>query len=213
MKNNIIILDCETGGLKKELHPITQVGLVVIEPKNFAILDQYETFIQPYDDLIITKEAMEASRVSMEEINAGIPHKKAVAKLIEIFRKYTPPNSKGAKPILVGHNFKFDIGFLDNLFASVSKDVFDFVDEQWMCTMKLMQLYERKDKTNLSYNLSSCCERFGIKLKSAHGALPDCIATRDLFKAMMVGLQPNASKVIESNAEETVKSRSFFELP
>ena len=215
MKNNIIILDTETGGLKYKENPITEIGLVVVEPKNFSILEQYETFVKPYNNLEITKKALEVSRVSMEEINKGVDAKVVVAKLISIFRKYTPPNTKGSKPILVGHNITFDLDFLEYIFDFCSKNLYDFVDRISHDTMRLMEIYERKSKTNLSYKLESCCDRFGIKLKSAHGALNDSIATRELFKALMNNLTPDKSNNNSSNGkkEEIIKSRNFFELP
>lgn len=215
MKNNFIILDVETGGLKYKENPITQIGLVVVEPKNFSIIEQYETFVKPYNDLEITKQALEASRVTMEEINGGIDHIKVLVKLIEIFRKHTPPNTKTAKPILVGHNFSFDIKFLEYLFDLRSKDVFDFVDPVYYDTMRLMKIFERKKKDE-AFDLTSCCSRFNIKLKAAHGAMHDVLATRDLFKALMGRFDANIDKgsVVSVDEDEVkVKSRKFFELP
>lgn len=212
MKNKIIILDVETGGLKCKENPITQIGLVVLEPKNFAIIEQYETFVKPYNNLEITKEALLASRVTIEEIESGIEHTKALAKLIEIFRKHSEPRQK---PVLVGHNFNFDMGFLQYLFDYKSKDLFDFIDPVYWCTLRMMKLYERKLKQDNAYDLTSCCSRFGIKLKAAHGALPDVLATRDLLKSLM-GVLDATSKdksVTNITEEKPLKSRKFFELP
>jgi DNA polymerase III epsilon subunit-like protein len=183
-----------------------------LEPKNFSIIEQYETFIKPYDNLEISKRALEVSRVSMEEINNGLDHKKALQKIGEIFKKHSEANGK-SKPILVGHNFSFDIKFLEHLFELGSKDLYDFVDPVYYCTMRLMKMYERKSKKDQSFDLTSCCNRFGIKLKAAHGALNDCIATRDLWIGLMKDFTPSADKPKAGEKEEVIKSRRFFELP
>lgn len=214
MKNKIIILDVETGGLKYKEHPITQIGLVVLEPKNFSIIEQYETFIKPYNNLEITAKALEVSRVTIEEIENGIYHVKALAKLIEIFRKHSAPKQK---VVLMGHNFNFDIKFLEELFNIKSKDLYDFIDPVYWCTLRMMKLYERKEKAGLAYDLTACCGRFDIKLKAAHGALPDVMATRDLLKALMKVLDStNTSSQISGASQDDdkpIKSRKFFELP
>ena len=213
MKNKIIILDVETGGLKYKENPITQIGLVVVEPKNFSIIEQYETFVKPYAGLEITTKALEVSRVSIEEINNGLDHVKALAKLIEIFHKHSEPRQK---VVLVGHNFSFDIRFLQELFDLKSKDLFDFIDPVYWCTMRMMKLYERKLKSDQAYDLTACCSRFGIKLKAAHGALPDVLATRELLKSLMNVLDSskNSGQSESSDKDEKpLKSRNFFELP
>lgn len=213
MKNKIIILDVETGGLKHKENPITQIGLVVLDPKNFSIIEQYETFVKPYADLEITNKALEVSRVSMEEINNGIDYTKLLAKLIEIFRKHSEPKTK---VVLVGHNFPFDIKFLEYLFDLKSKDLYDFIDPVYLCTMRMMKLYERKMRTDQAYDLTACCLRFGIKLKAAHGALPDVLATRELFKALMKVFDSTASSgttTADKEDDKPIKQRQFFELP
>ena len=214
LRNNIIVLDFETGGTDSKLHPITQVGLAVLEPKNLSIIDQYEAFVKPYNDLEITKKALEVSRVTMEEINGGIDHVKLIAKLIEIFRKHTPPNTRDARPILVGHNFPFDMSFGKALFELKNKDLYDFIDPVYYCTMRMMKMIDRKVRKDEDYTLTSCCSRFGIKLKSAHGAMHDVMATSDLFKAIWnsIGTEESRKDKSEEVRGEQQKSRKFFEF-
>lgn len=213
LKNNIIVLDFETGGKDSKLHPITQVGLAVLEPKNLSIIDQYEAFVKPYNDLEITKKALEVSRVTMEEINAGIDYVKLIAKLIEIFRKHTPPNTRDARPILVGHNFSFDMSFGTALFELKNKNLYDFIDPVYYCTMRMMKMIDRKVKNDEDYTLTSCCSRFGIKLKSAHGAMHDVMATSDLFKAIWNSMSTEKGESNKSEVrQEQQKSRKFFEF-
>lgn len=211
-KAKLIITDFETGGLKYKEHPITQAAFVVIDPKSRAILDTYETFVKPYQDLVITPKALEASRVTMEQIESGVDYLVLMAKMIELAKKHTVGKTK---PIFIGHNFTFDIDFAEQLFRFKSKNLYDFFDRFFWCTMRMMKDYERKEKADAAYDLTACCNRFGIKLKSAHGALADCYATKDLFTALTKNWIPKVGVDTETNepAEEIVKSRKYFELP
>lgn len=182
MKNNIIVLDCETGGLKSDENPITQIGLSVIEPIHFAELNSYETFVKPYDDLVITKAALEKSRVSMKEINAGIPIEKLLKQLLAIFKEATG-RGRISKPILAGHNFGFDIGFLEYIFLTRNLNLFEYVDTFHYDTQRLYSHLEAEQKNadKYQYNLTALCDRHGIMLTAAHGAMADVIATRELL--------------------------------
>lgn len=211
MTSKFAILDFETGGLDYKLHPVTQVGLIIVEPKNFAILDQYETFVKPYSGLTYTKEALQKSRVTMEEINSGVDVKKVLAKLIELSKKHT--SGPKSKPILVGHNLAFDLDFAQAIFDLASKHLYDFFSRYYYDTMEQQKIIERKSKTDLSFNLTACCERYGIKLKAAHGAMPDVLATRQLMNAQLSGYSVNEDSTKSEKMEERTKSRKTFELP
>lgn len=217
-KNNFIVLDCETGGIDEKSNPITQVALMVIDPSNFAILEQYENFIKPYEGLVIKKEAINASRVSMSEINAGVEYVKVIADLIRIFSKHSPKGKIPAKPIIVGHNTQFDIRFLKELFKFKSKDLFDFIDPFFYDTLRMIKDYEMniKGSENFVNKLEVVCQRYGIELKSAHGAMNDVIATREIFSMLMSNFRTSgkSSKGGKTVADiDKTKSRKFFELP
>lgn len=179
MKNNIGITDCETGGFNPEENPITQIAITVIDAETFEDLESYSTFIKPYDDLIITPAALEASRVTMREINKGEDVAKVFKILIQLFKKYSG-RGNNSKLILGGHNFGFDLGFLEYLFKRFNQNLYDYVDKFHYDTMKLyphMEIFSGKFK----YNLTNLSERYGFSLTSAHGAEPDVKVTKDLL--------------------------------
>lgn len=224
MKSNYIILDVETGGLECGENPITQIAWQVLSNKDLTIIDRYETYVQPYNDFIITKEALAHTQTSMGKINAGITHQALVKQLITSFDKHT---NKGGKfkyrPIIVGHNVSFDMGFLEVALALLNKDLYDFVDRVPFCTMREMQRMEgyienKKDK--VKYDLTSCCERCHINLKNAHGAMNDVIATTELFIQQTLNLQNGATNIegvggtreqLQSTNNKN-RSRKFFEF-
>lgn len=227
-KNVFIVLDVETGGLDWTIHPITQIAFKIVEPTQFKVLEQYETFIKPYDDLTITQEALNHSRVTIDEINAGISADKALEHLIITIKKHIPKGSKAGQnlPILVGHNIPFDQDFIRYLFSRKTKHMTEYISPLMYDTLRLTVDYEMnvKGADKLNNKLEIVCQRYGIKLKSAHGAAADVEATLQLFKLFMSRFRSNKNPIHNELSNQTTqdvegivplgeKSRKYFELP
>ena len=212
MKNNIAIIDVETGGTNYLENPITQLSLTAIEPVNFSTIKDYTTFVKPYEDLKITPAALEHSRVTMKQINNGIEIKKLVKDLILVFKELTY-RGKNGKPTLAGHNFGFDIDFLEYAFKVVNQDLYTYVNRFHYCTMRLYVDMEGGDKNSdkLKYNLTNLSERYGIELTSAHGAEADANVTKELLirylKRVRNARQDNNEN---DNTKQKSKSRGKF---
>ena len=192
MKNRHIVLDCETGGLTAYENPITQLALQAVDNENLSLLEKYSDFVKPYHineaigdkGYIISPEALQRTHVTMTQINAGIDSKLLVKNLVGAFTKNTIGSKIRFKPVLVGHNLAFDMLFLEVLFALQNKDLYDYIEKYFVDTMKEMQRKEGiiKNKADkVKYDLTSCCERMGIKFKNAHGAPADVDVTTKLF--------------------------------
>lgn len=225
-KSVFIVLDVETGGLDSDKHPITQIAFKVVEPTKFAVLEQWSTFIKPYDELTITQDALNHSRVTIDEINAGISADKALEHLIITIKKHIPKGSKARQnlPIMVGHNIPFDRNFIKYLFSRRAKDVDDFLDVLMYDTLRMIIDYEMnvKDADKLNNKLSIVCQRYGIKLKAAHVAAADVEATLQLFKLLMTRFRSNknnkdgvilSQEVVGDTLVAETKARKYFELP
>lgn len=65
IKSNYIVHDCETGGLDENLNPITQYAAIVLDYKTLKEVDRWETFVKPYNNLVIEQEALDRTMVSM----------------------------------------------------------------------------------------------------------------------------------------------------
>lgn len=202
MKNNIIILDLETGGLKYNENPITQVGLTIIEPIHFDDLSSYSTFVKPYNNLIIEKAALEASRVSMKEINNGLTIDELMKKIVPIF-KGAAGKGRNDKPILAGHNFGFDMDFLVYLFNYKNLNLFDYVDRFFYDTLKMFGHLEAniKNADKNKYNLTNLSERYGLSLTSAHGAMSDVKITKQLLMIYLNKVRNASSTVVEESGD------------
>jgi len=215
MKTNLIILDTETGGYFYDKNPITEVCLYIVDPITFKVLDKYQTYVKPYDDLKIEPQAIEATQVDMKNVLAGVEVNTMVKMLMMYFKK-AKNGAKYGLPQLVGHNVSFDWLFLDYAFAICGKLLLDFLDPIPICTMRMMSLHDagsKLDKTeSASISLTASCERFGIKLKSAHGAENDVIATTALLKAMTSKLRSTSQSTTKEEKVVGEKSRKFFQF-
>jgi DNA polymerase-3 subunit alpha (Gram-positive type) len=206
-KANYIIFDVETGGFNEQENPITQIALLTIDATTLKEIDRFETFIKPYDDLVITKEALDITGLKMTDINKGVDKKEAVDILSKYLKKSMPNNRPENRPVMIGHNVQFDMRFLFYLFESCKKDLFSSVGDTTICTMALAkQAYPDAP----SLKLGKVCEEAGIKLNDAHKAMNDVLATTELFRYFTNRLRSagSASKVnIESK-----KSRLKFQF-
>lgn len=184
MKNNLGICDVETGGTECEKNPITQLTIEVVDPIEFQTIHHFETFVKPYNNLVIEQEALKRSRVTMQQINTGMDSKILIKELIAAFKKANKSGRDSTKPYLVGHNFGFDMAFLVYLFKFYNQDLYSYVEEVPFDTLAIMKWYEGnslKSTEAQKYNLTACCERLGIALKGAHGSGADVEATKQLF--------------------------------
>lgn len=206
-KANYIIFDFETGGFSELENPITQIALLTIDGNTLKELDRFETYIKPYDDLVITKKALEITGLKMSDIKNGIDKKEAVDVLSKYFKKSMVNARPENKPILIGHNVQFDNGFLFYLFESCKKDLFSFVSDTSICTMaQAKQAFPDID----SLKLANCCKWAGIELNDAHKAMNDVLATTKLFRFFVNKMRATGNSSDKSANNE--KSRLTFQF-
>jgi DNA polymerase-3 subunit alpha (Gram-positive type) len=204
---NFIVSDLETGGFSAEKNPITEIALVVVDI-NLNIIQEYETLVKPYGDLVIEKQALEVTKMDLNEINNGKDSKQVVLELIDIFKPLKA--GKYTKPIFVGHNFEFfDLKFFIKLFEFHNKDLFDYIDKHVEDTMWISRKKWGHDNLNADFKLTTCCNRAGVEHVQAHRALPDTKATAKLFINLMKSLRSevNGNKIVK---EESVRDKFVF---
>lgn len=204
---NFIVCDLETGGLSAAKNPITEVACVVLDYQ-LNIIKEYESLVKPYGNLVIEKQALEATKMSLDEINKGKDSKDVVLELIDLFKSLKV--GKFTKPILVGHNFeKFDLKFLVELFKFHNKDIFDYVEEHIEDTMWISRKKWGHDNESIDFKLVTCCNRAGANLIQAHRALPDTRATAQLFIYLMKCLRGEGSS---EKPKEVKRIRESFKF-
>ena len=110
IKSNYIVYDCETGGLDETKNPITQYACIVLDYKTLKEVDRFETFIKPYNELIIEKEALDHTMVTMSDIKKGISIKDFVNVLFEFNAMHQAKAKKKemGRLVPIGHNIPFE---------------------------------------------------------------------------------------------------------
>jgi len=209
--NPFLVLDVETGGLNPNQTPITEIAFNIYDPKTYKLIESYQTYVKPYNGLVVDPKVLAKTQVTMHDIEGGKTIDIMMKEITEIWSKYN--KVKKNKLVIVGHNITFDIKFIQYAFEYKVANIWDFLDESHFCTMRLMKLAERKhkDADKLLYNLTACCDRMGISLKAAHGASADIQATFELFKKLTINVGQTAD-TYESTTANRQPSRAFFEF-
>lgn len=207
-KANYIVFDCETGGLNCKENPILEIALVTLDI-NLKEIKRYETYVLPYDELEITKEALKANGIKLRDVEEnGISKKEFIKNMISYFKASMPGNHPSLKPVVVGHNIPFDIGFMDELFKNEKVKFRDLIANVYIDTMGDAK---RSWPKISSINLGTCCEQAGIELINAHRAMPDVLATADLFRYFNKKLMSSSSENKEVE-NQNGKSRNKFQF-
>ena len=219
MKGNYIVLDCETGGLKSTENPITQIALMGLDAKTGKELGRYETYIKPYNDFTINPVALSKTMVDINDVMRGADFKVVVKNIIEFCKKVAGGKlGQWTAPIIVGHNVPFDIAFIEVLFYLADKRITDcFANNNGIVYHRDTQQMARDFwPKEASIKLGDCCERAGIRLVDAHGAMNDVIATKNLFLWYRSQVEKSSTGVqgelFNSDSQPTVNHRKFFSI-
>ncbi len=158
------VLDLETTGLQpKRGARIIEIGVVIVDTDG-AVTGEWETLVDAGRGAGPThihgvNDAMLEGAPSFAEIAGDL------AELL-------------VDRVLVAHNARFDVGFLDAEFRRA--------DIAWsreaLCTMQLA-----KRRGHYPVNLAACCETYAITNHGAHRALGDALATAELLRCLQVG--------------------------
>ena len=214
IKSNYIVFDCETGGLDETKNPITQYAAVVLDGKTLKEIDRFETFVKPYGDLVIEKQAIEHTMVTMSDVNSGMKLKdfvNAITTWWEGHRTKARVKEMG-RLIPVGHNVTFDLRCINYALALEGKPT----TEEWMYPNLIDTFSLGKMTWGLTgeekLNLGACCERAKIKLTDAHGAMNDVEATAELFRWYMRKLRAKKGDSKDEETGERARGQEFFEF-
>lgn len=153
--NYIVCLDFETGGLKCTENPVTQIGMEILDPITFKVIEKYSSYIYPYpkkdgvgkkkrvkkvvskrdrDDkdpelYIYTDIALKYTNLTLDILyKKGKNVYDVMDDMLEMFKKANPKNTNNYKPFLLGQNIKFDVGFLQHMAEYCGVDLNKYLD-------------------------------------------------------------------------------------
>ena len=175
----ILWFDTETTGLDPVKNDIIQIaGIIEIDGN---VKEEFQFWAKPPKDADIQDEALKVHGYSKIDIKQWPDPKFMYAGLIGIFGKYVDKFKKYDKFIPAGHNVKFDIEFLSQLFKKQKDDYFG----SWMIWQPFCTMHAAVINTILgnikpdNYKLITLAEHYKIPLK-AHDAMEDIRATREI---------------------------------
>lgn len=160
-----VVMDSETTGLDRTNDRMIELGAVKV--LNGEIADMFQRLIHVDRDL--SPEIVSLTSITNEELRQnGVSELQAV----QAFREFALDMP------LVSHNITFDMAFLNN---ACQRNNLDSFSNQQIDTIKLARK-QIKDVQN--YSLGTLLKYFAIALTPCHRALPDCMATYELFNKL-----------------------------
>lgn len=213
IKSNYIVHDCETGGLDYTLNPITQYAAIVLDGTTLKEIDRFETYVKPYNNLVIEQEAIIKTGLKMSNINKGLELRDFVKNLTDFYGQHQgkAKYKDAGRLISVGHNIPFDHRFLVYVMGLCKKDFWSLVYDHFMDTMLMSKMmWGIKGDEKLPLNL--CCERAKIVLTDAHSAMNDVEATADLFRFFVKKLRSKRGESATEEKAERARGKDFFEF-
>ena len=237
-------LDFETGGLDPVRCACTQIALEAIRLDTLEVFDRYAAYIaqyckqelgaarrkvlrskhelaQPTERMDYEPRALEYSGITMERLEAqGVDLKEVAGAVLRFAERSSLSKGTQCKPVLIGQNITFDIGFLTQLmsYAGLTKeyektfagktDFYGNFQPLYLDTILLARLALAADTGVTSYKLELVAERLGIELDDAHDAGADVAATLEIVRVCAARMRNSEGAVTETAPKE--KTRNHF---
>lgn len=158
------VIDCETTGLEQK-HRVLEIAVLTYD-NNLNLTGSYETVLNPRTDLGL---------VSLHGINGLIASEAPLFPQVATSLAHLLNDR-----VIIGHNVKFDIGYVCREFSKVDSWF------QWSgAVLDTVRLARSLELNVENYKLGTLCEYFGIPLKNAHTAMGDARATAELFLKLL----------------------------
>ena len=177
---NVVVIDCETGGLDAERDALLSIALVYEQNGLLAVEEQC---FKPILGKNVGQKALEVNGFTLEELDQFVDPQcyegDAIAHRIR--------NILQNADVVAGWNVGFDVAFLMNFFKDLDmglalKKVVDYKD--------LAQAHYARsiDRVPANFKLGTVAKFEGIELNNAHTASADAKATWELGKKFISDL-------------------------
>lgn len=198
MKDKLLLIDTETGGLDPSRHCILSMAALVLNYDG-TVIDQMYTLIDEkkrvapvgalafYSWREIEDQALAVNGLTRERIQAeGVNTLMATEMLLDMLTMHDMRSGV----TIVAHNARFDTDFLRSLFslAGVGPEYDKRFSHRTICTQAVALFMEQAGMLRLeSSSLDGLCKRFGVNLdrEGGHNALNDALATAEVFQHLM----------------------------
>lgn len=237
-----IVLDFETGGLDCTTCACTQIALQAVRLDTWQLLDRYARYIAPYnrealgggprrkvlrtrreqalaveaEPMRYEQAALDITGITLEQLRReGVDLKTVATEVIAFAARNTLSKGPQYKPVLIGQNIAFDIGFLQQMisYAGLTKefaqtfagsvDFYGNFQPRYIDTLDLGHVAFAHDPSVGSYKLEIIAERLDVELTDAHDADADVTATRDIAAVYAARLRSGGGVALTQQAEKT----------
>jgi DNA polymerase-3 subunit epsilon len=179
------VLDIETTGLSPAREKITEIAIFLHDGK--SIVDEWTTLLHP--EKKIPYRITQMTGINNQMVKDAPRFYEVAKKIVEL--------TEGA--VLVGHNIRFDYGFLRHEFLQLG---FDFQRK----TLDTVKLSRKLIPGRPSYSLGKLCRSLGIDNPARHRAAGDALATVKLFE-LLLSIEPDLEAISQKkNANDYVRA-------
>ncbi len=195
IEDEFVVFDIETTGLYSNTNKIIEIGAVKI--KNMEIIDTFSVLINPNE--MLSDKIIKLTGITDNMLEEKGDIESEIDKFIDFI----------GKSILVGHNVKFDIGFLNKAVKDVKGEELEntFIDTVTLC----QGIFNGNDKFK-NFKLDTIARNLGISLKTHHRALEDAKATGKILIHCLKVLEKDGITRIEHINEYIAKKIDYKKI-
>lgn len=185
------IIDIETTGLSPSAEKITEIAIIIHDGKN--VIEEFSTLINP--ERKIPYRITQITGINSKMVDDAPKFYEIAKQIVELTEN----------KIIIGHNVRFDYGFIRNEFKSLGYDY----KRQTLDTIKLARkLIPGKP----SYGLGKLCKSLGIENPNRHRALGDATATKTLFE-LLLSIDNNPENINLTGVQSDLSKSLVLNLP
>ena len=181
MKDKLLFIDTETGGLNPDKHSLLSLAMVVWQNKE--LIDSQEILIKD-GQLSVTEEALSINKIDIENHKKlALPSSQAFERCIKFISQHFPDQKQIT---LAGHNVHFDVAFLKVFFSQNNTRFSTYFSHRIIDTSSILyylhlagHLKEKAISSDEAFAL------FNIQVDGRHTALGDAVATAELFNKLL----------------------------
>ena len=185
------IIDIETTGLSPSNEKITEIAIFIHDGQK--VVDEYSSLINP--EKKIPYRIIQMTGINNQMVESAPKFYEIAKKIVEL--------TEGK--VFVGHNVRFDYGFIRNEFKSLG---YDYARK----TLDTVKLSRKLIPGRRSYSLGRLCKDLEIENHARHRATGDALATTKLFE-ILLSIDSNLESVNINGAQSDLNKSFIKDLP